>query len=194
MLVGIASNRSPGRSRFAVGQGPGSGNRQERSNAGGDPIGKVVQPSRCPSEVPVPVGAVPDHAIGGVQHLVGEQPRQAADQKPQGRCHHAVGKVLSRAFDRCPAHAFLVQGTRIATDNRRHCTARTGQPVRQKGIGNGRHVVVERALCQQHSHNRRLQKGPQQPQAIEHSDDKSPDTDGCHQQHDYRGDAHVAST
>ena len=44
--------------------------------------------------------AVADHAVCGVDGLVGRRRRQAADRQPQGRRHDAVGEILGQALDR----------------------------------------------------------------------------------------------
>ncbi len=41
-----------------------------------------------------------DHAVGRVHGLVGRHARQARARAPEGRRHHAVGKILGETFDR----------------------------------------------------------------------------------------------
>ena len=119
MFCGIAfyhpqrrADRSPGdRRRDREQQG-----RQSRRHQ----IDEIVKPRRGPAKRGVALAAMPDHGVGGVDCLVGDQSRQPQQRQPEHRRHHAVGKILGAGFDRRPADAGFVQLFGIAPDDPGH--------------------------------------------------------------------------
>ena len=52
---------------------------------------------------------MPDHGVGGVDGLVGNQSRQPQQRQPEHRRHHPIGEILRAGFDRGAAHAGFIQ-------------------------------------------------------------------------------------
>ena len=86
----------------------------------------IVDPRRAAAEGPVFRIAVADHAVRGIYHLVGKQPRKAADKKPQRRCDHAVGQVFRAGLDRRPGDVALFHRFRLTPDD--HADGGAGRP------------------------------------------------------------------
>ena len=75
----------------------------------------------------IALGAMADHAVGGVDRLVDGGARQSADRHPEGGRHHAVGEILGEALDRRARDAGLVEraqyrGRRSPTLLRARCS------------------------------------------------------------------------
>ena len=95
--------------------------------------------------------AVADHAVGGVDRLVGGDARQSEHAAPDRRRHHRVGEILRQALHRRAHHASLIEALRIAADNVRDGVAPAFQhridrtPRRRHGHGST--GCVARTVC-----------------------------------------------
>ncbi len=130
----------------------GHGRRQRHQSAGNAArrqADEIVEPGGGPAEVLVAPGEVADRRAGRVDRPVGEKPRQAEQQKPEGRGDHVLGEGLGEGFDRYAADMRLVEAAGIATDDARHRVPRRRQAF-DESVGNRRHPVVERAAGEQH--------------------------------------------
>ena len=76
--------------------------------------------------------AVADHAVGGVDRLVGGRRRQAADRQPERRRDDAVGEILGEALDRSARRRRLRRGARGRgrRSSTRPCGPRQARPRR----------------------------------------------------------------
>jgi len=92
---------------------------------------------------------VADHAVGGVDRLVGEGAGQAGENHPEQRRHHAVGEILGQALDRGPADRSLVEFPRIASDDLRHRQPAGLDAIPLQRRRHRRDMRVEAALRQQ---------------------------------------------
>ena len=97
-----------------------------------------------------------DHAVHRVDRLVGEQPRQAEQQIPEGRRNHAVGIILGAALDRRSGDAVLIEGAYVPADDVAHRSARAGSAAGIEGPRHPHHVVGHGALREQHRDQREL--------------------------------------
>jgi len=97
----------------------------------------------------VPRRAVPDHAVGGIDRLVGGGAGEAGDRHPQGRRHHAVGEILRQAFDRGPRHAGLIERLRVAPHDVRYCNPSGRHTVLFEGGGDAPDMLMQAALSQE---------------------------------------------
>jgi hypothetical protein len=77
--------------------------------ARGGQVQQIVEAGRGPAEMPVALGSVADHAVGGIDRLVDDDARQAEQRKPQGRRHHGVGGVLGQTLDGAAGDAGAVE-------------------------------------------------------------------------------------
>ena len=107
-----------------------------------------------------------DHAVGGVDRLVGGAAGQPADREPEHRRDDAVGKILGEAFDRRARDARLVERLGIAADDLRHRLAAAFEPLALERIGDALDVLVEAPLRDQraceHGHQREAERQQQQ--------------------------------
>src|SRR5680860_183524 len=92
---------------------------EERGDAGGHPVGGVVEPGGGPAELAVAGRAVPDHGVHGVDGAVAERARSSGESGPQQGCDHRVDGVLGDRLDDRAADLLLVQVARVAPDQRR---------------------------------------------------------------------------
>ena len=60
-----------------------------------------------------------DHAVGGIDRLVGRHAGQAATSAPKYGRHHAIREVLRGTLDGRAADAGLVEESRITTNDLR---------------------------------------------------------------------------
>ena len=105
---------------------------------------------------------VADHAVGGVDRLVGRRARQAAEGHPERRRDDPVGEVLRQALDRGAGDAGRVEALRVAADD-----VRDRRPARVEAAGlerrrHRRHVRGEAALGEEGAAGER---GDQEPGA-----------------------------
>ena len=135
----------------------GSGRRERDQGSGNSTrrkVDEIVEPGGRPAEIAVARREVADHRVGGVDRLVGEEPRQPQQQEPEGRCDDAVGEVLGGQLDGGAADVRLVEAAGFAADDARHRRPR-GRKAVGKGIGDRPDVVVERATGDEHRSNDR---------------------------------------
>jgi len=97
----------------------------------------------------MPLRAVPNHAVGGVDCLVDRRARQPGDQHPEGGRHHPVGEILGEAFDRRPRNARLVKLRGVAAHNMRYCGAGSFEPVLFQGCRDSLYMGVQASLSEQ---------------------------------------------
>ena len=126
-----------------------------------DQVDGVVEARRGPAELGVGGVAVADHAVGGVDCLVGGEPRQAEEGVPERRRHHAVGEVLGAGLDGGAAHRRLIQGLGIAAHDMGDGPAPGAEAAALERPGHRRHVVVKAALGNERAGERRLHQPAQ---------------------------------
>ena len=90
--------------------------------------------------------AMPDHGVGGVDGLVGDQAGQPQQRQPEHRRHHAIGEILGAGFDRRAAHAGFVELFRIASDDHRDGLPGRGEAAFGKRRAHPGDVLVEASL------------------------------------------------
>ena len=134
-------------------------------------VDQIVEARRRPAERAVARAAVADHAVGGVDGLVGGRRRQAADRQPEGRRDDAVGKILGEAFDRRARHAGLVEPLGIAPDDHRDGLAAFRQRRRFRAPSrpprHARRGFAARAGCLPREPRRRCRTGSGQRAALD---------------------------
>ena len=69
-----------------------------------------------------------DHAVGGVDRLVGGAPGEPERCEPEHRRNHPIREILGKTFDRGAGDAGLVERVRIAADDLRHRAAAAFEP------------------------------------------------------------------
>ena len=122
-----------------------------------------------------------DHAIGGVQRLVGEEAGQAEDDVPEGGCDDAIGEVLGQGFDGRAGDAWRIEAGGIAADDMADRLAPRRQALRLQGLGDRRHVVEKAPPREQEGDRDPL------PRELQHRPGESPREGGA----DRAGDQHV---
>ena len=139
----------------AGGRGAGDERRRARDQKAADPrrnpVRGVVEARRRQAEGAVARRAVADHAVHGVDRLVGEHAGKAQQQIPEDRRDHAVGVALRAALDRGPGDAVFVERLHVAADD----VADRCAPRLDAGPEGARHaqaVVDHAALREEHGH------------------------------------------
>jgi len=66
---------------------------------------------------------VADHAVQRIDRLIGQQPRQAAQQEPEQGRDNPVGKIFGQGFQCGARHAGLIQTGRVAAHDMADRTA-----------------------------------------------------------------------
>src|SRR5690606_31361144 len=97
----------------------------EGSESGGDVVGEVVGAGGSPAERLVPLGAMADHRVEGVDRAVSEDPGGAGDRGPAQRCDHRVDRVLGDRFDGRAHESWAVESFPVSPDERLHAVAGT---------------------------------------------------------------------
>ena len=95
------------------------------------------------------IGLVADHAVGGVDRLVGDGAGKTGSGHPEQRRDHPVGEVLCKAFDRGAADACFGQVARVSSDDHRHRLPPGLDTARLESPNDGDDMAVEAALRQQ---------------------------------------------
>jgi hypothetical protein len=90
-----------------------------------------------------------DHAVGGIDRLVGEGARQPRHHHPEQRRHDPVGEILGQALDGGTADRGLVEGGRVAADDLRHGAPPAFDTFPLERTRDGGDMVVQAALRQQ---------------------------------------------
>jgi hypothetical protein len=102
-------------------------------------------------------GAVADHAVSGVNRLVGGAAGKAADGKPDRGSDHPVGEILRQTFNRGTGDTGLVEHLGVAADDMRNRLATACQSLPLKRRGDACDVVIKAALRQQGACGQRRQ-------------------------------------
>ncbi len=122
-----------------------------------------------------------DHAVGGVDRLVGDRARQAEQDHPEERRHHAVAKALGQAFDGGAADAGFIELLGIASDDHSHRFPAGGEAFGAERVRHGLDVGVQAALGEQGAGENGAQ---QQRKKIRQEDVAKPRDDEADQQAD----------
>jgi len=145
----VAPHRCPRiRCRRIVADGRGQ-NDQQRRQPRRRQVDQIVESCGGKPEVAVTRRAMADHAVGGVDRLVGRATGQAADRQPEHRRDDSVGEILREAFDRRPRDAGLVERVGIAPDDLRHRLAAAGEAFLFERRRDALDMVVEATLGNQ---------------------------------------------
>ena len=88
----------------------------------------------------------------GVDRLVGEEPRQAEQQVPEGGRDHTVGIVLGTALDRRAGDAVAIERADVAANDVTQAAARAGSMPLSKSARHPHHVIGHGALREHHRH------------------------------------------
>ena len=112
-------------------------------------VDEIVEPGGGEAEVLVARRVVADHAVGGVDRLVGRAAGKPADREPEHRRDDAVGEILGEAFDRGARHAGLVERIGIAADDLRHRAAAGVEAIAFQRVGDAGDVLIEASLRDQ---------------------------------------------
>ena len=124
-------------------------NDQQRRQPRRRQVDQIVESCGGKPEVAVTRRAMADHAVGGVDRLVGRATGQAADRQPEHRRDDSVGEILREAFDRRPRDAGLVERVGIAPDDLRHRLAAAGGAFLFERRRDALDMVVEATLGNQ---------------------------------------------
>ena len=130
-------------------------NDQQRGQPRRRQVDQIVESCGGKPEVAVTRRAMADHAVGGVDRLVGRAAGQAADRQPEHRRDDSVGEILREAFDRRPRDAGLVERVGIAPDDLRHRLAAAGEAFLFERRRDALDMVVEAALGNQRAGDER---------------------------------------
>ncbi len=77
----------------------GRGEREQNArNTCGHKVRDIIEPGRRPAKRTPARFDVPDHAVGGVQRLVGEEAGKPTHEQPERRGHDRVVEAFSEAF------------------------------------------------------------------------------------------------
>ena len=128
-----------------------------------------------------------DHAVGGVDRLVGDAARQSRDGQPEQRRNNAVGEILREAFDRGTPDARFVELLGIAADDHRHRLAAGIEAAGLQPLGDSGDMRIKTALRNQAAAQDSTQDERQE--MLERTADRNGHDD---QQHE-RGDAPQAA-
>ena len=88
-----------------------SSTKRAESRAGSQ-VDEIVELRRGEAEGRMPLRPVADHAVGGVDRLIANATRQAAERKPEGGRDDTVGKILGEALDGRAGDACLIEALR----------------------------------------------------------------------------------
>ena len=142
MRTGVAPRALPGPARARSRREQRRSDEHERRKSCGQPVRRVVDACRSFAEILVARIAVPEHAVEGIDGFVHEYPRQAKQDEPEHRRHHAVGKIFRAGFDRRSRDPGLVERLAVAPDQVRNGTTCVLDADFQ-GTRHSDHAVVE---------------------------------------------------
>ena len=145
MSVGVSPHRLNGAVEIGIVMKQGGDREQEGGKARGRNVHRIVDLRRGKAERLVARRAVADHAVGGVDRLVGHHARQAENRAPHDRRHHGVGEILGEALDGGARHACLVERARVAADDLGNGFTPCFDPALIERIGNGGDMLIETA-------------------------------------------------
>ena len=129
------------------GQGS-SGYPQQGGNAAGQVVRNIIQLCRCTAEIEILRVFVAHHAVHGVDGLVGQCQRSAAQQHVQQRRNHAVAGVFRHGLHSGLGHAFGGKRLRVPP----HDAAYGSACRRQVGLCQlpvDVHTLLHKSLCRQ---------------------------------------------
>ena len=96
---------------------------QQRCEAGWDVVGHVVD-ACCPTaEVAIALGAIADHRVKGVDHLVGQHTGCAEHGKPEEGRYDAVAEVLGKRLEGSRTHFLCRELTGVASHDAGYLSA-----------------------------------------------------------------------
>ncbi len=121
------------------------------------PIDKIVKFCRGETERLVPLRAMADHAVGGVDRLVANTARKAAKREPECWRHDTIRKILGEALDRRAGDASLIETRNIAADDF-CCRRATGVQSRVESLRNGKDMRIETALRDEAGRGKRRER------------------------------------
>ena len=90
-----------------------------------------------------------DHAVGGVDRLVGERAGQPRENHPEERRHHAIGEILGQALDRRATDRGFVDVARVAADDVGDGDTAADHAVLFETTRHAQHMPIEAALREQ---------------------------------------------
>ncbi len=126
-----------------------------------------------------------DHAVHGVDRLIGQQTGKTAQHIPEDRRHHRIGEILGAGFDGGAGDAILVQSFRIASDDLRHRFAAAAQAVAIQGPGDGGDMAEQTVLGDQCPDQHAFHRPAPQPAPAQFTDGQTePDGSGEHADRD----------
>ena len=172
MTAGIADDGAPRLGRSGTAAERGGANDQQRGEPRRRQVDEIVEPRGGPSERLVARGAVADHAVGGVDRLVGGAAGKPGERHPEHRRDDAVGEILGQALDRRARHAGLVEHLRVAADDLRHRRAAGGEAVALERRRHRGDVLVKAALGDQRAGDERRQHDPERQRQQRAFDDE----------------------
>ena len=120
MLAPIPTPDTPGVRRIVSGE-KGRGNPEQSGQPGGDVSGRIVQFCGGPTEVQVFVVFVAHHAVHGVDGLVGQTQRRAADEQVEHGGNDAVREVFRDGFHRRLGYTFTGEGLGVPPHHTADC-------------------------------------------------------------------------
>ena len=128
MVVPVPPPDAPCALGIVAGKGR-SGHPQKGGNAAGDVVCKVVQLRGCAAKIKVLLVLVAQHAVHGVDGLVGQRQRCPADEHIQQRRNDAVAGIFGHRFHRSFGHTLCGQVLGVAAHDAAHGFASGGQVV-----------------------------------------------------------------
>ena len=97
-----------------------------------------------------PRRAMADHAVGGVDRLVGHHTRQTEQRAPHHRRHHGVGVILGKALDGRARNSCFIMSARVSRPTILATASRLSfDAALVERIGNGSDMLIKTPLCDQ---------------------------------------------
>ena len=128
-MPGVTHDRPPGLGRCDPAGQRGGGDDEQRGEPRRRQVDEIVEARGGEAEGFVARRAVTDHAVGGVDRLVGGAAGEPGERHPKRRGDDAVGKILGQAFDGRTRDAGLIQRLGIAPDDLRNRRAAGGEAI-----------------------------------------------------------------
>ncbi len=114
---------------------------------------------------------VPDHRIQRVDRLVGRDPRQPGNSRPEQRSHHPVRGVFGQAFDTGAGQGGCVGAAHVAADDLRGRAARALKIACGQGPRDSTKMMVQGSRRDQRPGKEARNEGPQQALQDQRRDD-----------------------
>jgi adenosylcobyric acid synthase len=192
VLAPVAQHDRHGMARTTSGGKNRGGGDKEPAEPGRHQVQAIVETRRRPAEGAVAPIAVPDHAVEGIRHLVGEEKGQPADEIPEHRRHDAVAEVFRQALDRRAGDAMGIEARRIAADDMADRRAPGGQSAGIERPGDGGDMLVEAALGEEDGDHQHFDDGAGSRAAAQELDGE-PEERGAARQYCHGDDAAAAA-